>query len=175
MLYNLRRRAGCPLLRDLASLVLGDEARHVAFGQVYLRQLLAAMHPDDREEVADFAFATTAELVAASGGIDGRRLRRPDPGFLQVLERAGIDVRDFLRGQGAPTDLAGLGDRVEALRDLILPALLRVGAVTGRTRARFQAAGLPLADEAASAELVAAACRADLSGAGPSVGWLEDD
>ncbi|MGH7358511.1 MAG: hypothetical protein ACREJR_06840, partial [Candidatus Rokuibacteriota bacterium] len=49
---------------------------------------------------------------------------------------------------------AGLGDRVEALRDLILPALLRVGAVTPRARARFHAAGFPLPEAPPPTDLV---------------------
>jgi hypothetical protein len=143
-LHNLRRRAACPLLRELASLVLVDEGRHVAFGQVYLRRVVAAMHPDDREAVAEFAHATVCALVHAAGGVDGRRMRRPDPGFVAVLNRAGIELGDFVRGQGDPASFMGFGDRVDALRDLIMPALVRVGVVTPRARERFRDAGIPI-------------------------------
>jgi hypothetical protein len=38
----------------------------------------------------------------------------------------------------------GFGDRVDALRDLIMPALVRVGVVTPRARERFRDAGIPI-------------------------------
>src|SRR4030095_16685027 len=44
--HNMRRQATCPLLRDLTHYVLQDESRHVAFGNVYVKESIAAMHPD---------------------------------------------------------------------------------------------------------------------------------
>ena len=84
--HNMRRQATCPLLRALTSYVLQDESRHVAFGNVYVKETIAEMHPDEREDVAQFAFDAVKSMVDSQGGIDGKGVRKPDPGFLKVLE-----------------------------------------------------------------------------------------
>ncbi len=135
------------LLRSIVEGVLRDEARHVAFGNVYVGVTLAAMHPDDREDVAQFAFEALMAMVEASG----RRKHRPpqpDPTFVRVLENSGIDPLDFARGL---TEARERGLRfqqppgtVHAFKDLMMPALVRVGAVTDRTRGLLQAEGLEI-------------------------------
>ena len=52
--HNMRRATTCELLRSLTNLVLRDESRHVAFGNVYVGETIRDMHPDEREDVADF-------------------------------------------------------------------------------------------------------------------------
>ena len=54
--HNMRRTTTCDLLRQIVELVLRDESRHVAFGNLYVRDAISQMHPDDREDVAQFAF-----------------------------------------------------------------------------------------------------------------------
>ena len=60
---NVRAFTGCDLLRSLLGYVTRDEARHVAFGSMYLTTEIAAMHPDDRAAVEDFACETTKKMV----------------------------------------------------------------------------------------------------------------
>jgi hypothetical protein len=150
--HNMRRQATCPLLRDLTNYVLQDESRHVAFGNVYTRELIAGMHADEREDVAQFAFDAVKSMVDQMGGVDGAGPRRPDPGFLKVLEQVGIDFQDFLRGMieaGAAGIRAELPPgHIHSFKDLMMPALVRVGAVTPRTRELFKAAGIPVWDDA---------------------------
>ncbi|HYD50131.1 MAG TPA: ferritin-like domain-containing protein [Terriglobales bacterium] len=148
--HNMRRQASCPLLRSLTEYVLRDEARHVAFGNVYLRSTIKDMHPDDREDVAQFAFDAVKLMADATGGVDGKGIPAPDPGFLQVLERSGIGLEDFINGM---MEAGGAGfaahlppGHIHAFRDLMMPALVRVGAVTERTRQLYQAAGIPVWD-----------------------------
>jgi hypothetical protein len=90
--HNMRRQATCPLLRALTENVLRDESRHVAFGNVYLSQTISDMHADDREDVAQFAFDAVKGMADAFGGVDGDKPPKPDPGFLRVLEHAGIEL-----------------------------------------------------------------------------------
>jgi hypothetical protein len=154
--HNMRKRATCPLLRSLTHLVLQDESRHVAFGNVYVRETLAGMHPDEREDVAQFAFDAVKGMVDASGGVDGTGRRKSDPGFLRVLEHAGIEPKDFL---AAIVEAGQAGIRAElppghihSFKDLMMPALVRVGAVTARTRALLEEAGIPVWEDTAVLE-----------------------
>ena len=139
--YNMRRVSGCKLLSDIVELTMRDEARHVAFGNVYVGQALADMHPDDREDAADFAlFALSAMATSMDRGGDVRSgSSRRDPTFVAVLENCGIAVEDFAKGieeaRAAGISLDPRGGTVNILRDLVMPALARIGAVTDRTRA----------------------------------------
>lgn len=154
--HNMRRQTTCPLLRSLTEYVLRDESRHVAFGNLYLRETLADMHPDDREDIAEFAFYAVKGMVDAQGGVDGTAPRKADPGFMIVLERAGVELKDFIEGL-KEGNAAGLRaelppGHVHSFRDLMMPALVRVGAVTERSRQLYAAAGIPVWDDAAVLE-----------------------
>ena len=81
--HNMRRQATCPLLRDLTDYVLRDESRHVAFGNVYVKETIAAMHPDEREDVAQFAFDAVKSMVDSQGGVDGKGQRQRRSRLLQ--------------------------------------------------------------------------------------------
>src|SRR5262245_15608955 len=61
---NVRASTGCDLLRQLLGYVTKDEARHVAFGNVYLTASIAAMGADERREVEDFALGVMKKAVA---------------------------------------------------------------------------------------------------------------
>jgi len=149
--HNMRRMTSCTLLRQVLENVLRDESRHVAFGNVYVGHAIAAMHPDQREDVAGFAFDALHTLASSFGGAGGRGRYEPDPGFRDVLVNADIDPGDFVRGlkeardQGvAPEQAPGT---IHSFKDLMIPALVRVGAVTDRTRALFAEAGIPLYED----------------------------
>ena len=149
--HNMRRDSACPLLRSITEYVLRDESRHVAFGNLYLRETLASAHPDVREDVAQFAFEAVKSMVDAQGGVDGSGRRKADPGFMKVLEHSNIDLKDFveaLKEAGA----AGIKikmppGRLHSFRDLMMPALVRVGAVTERSRKLYEAEGIPVWDD----------------------------
>jgi hypothetical protein len=149
--HNMLQSTTCELLRKILEGVLRDESRHVAFGTLYVRRTLAAMHPDDREDVADFTFRVVELMRNARS-----RKAPPDPGFLQVLDRVNVDRDDFFRSVG---DLVASGERFELPRDqvhpfkhLMMPALVRVGAITERTRARYQEAGIPVWEDRTTLE-----------------------
>ena len=96
------------------------------------------MHADEREDVAQFAFEVVKAMADSQGGPDGTGRRKPDPGFVKVLETVGIEPADFLKSLieiGAAGVTAELPPgQVHSFRDLMMPALVRVGAVTERTR-----------------------------------------
>lgn len=148
--HNMRRSTGCRLLRAVIDGVLRDESRHVAFGNVYVGATLGRMHPDDREDAAQFAFEALMMMARATGNRKGQP-PRPDPTFRLVLEKSGIDPVDFARGlqeareQGV--DFRQPPGAVHSFRELMMPALVRVGAITERTRALFEAEGLRIFDD----------------------------
>lgn len=151
--HNMRRATTCGLLKQVTEYVLRDEARHVAFGNVYVGESLGQMHSDDREDVADFAFMAVKMMA------DSRRRGAsgdPDPGFLQVIENSEIEVSDFLEGMAEarregirPAQAPG---EVHSFRDLMMPALVRVGAVTERSRELYAEAKIPVFEDTAVLE-----------------------
>jgi hypothetical protein len=144
--HNMRRATSCDLLRKITEGVLRDESRHVAFGNVYVGQGIAQLHPDDREDIAQFAFdavklMSDSRRGRSNGQGDGGPGLGADPGFLKVLEDSQIDPTELFKGimesreQGIKVQPPS--DQVHAFKDLMMPALVRVGAVTERSRALY--------------------------------------
>ena len=149
--HNMRAQATCPLLKQLTEYVLTDESRHVAFGNVYLSQVISQMHVDEREEVAEFAFDAVKVMADANGGGDGNGPRQIDPSFIKVLENVGIDPGDFVKGM-IEAGQTGLNrelppGHIHSFKDLMMPALVRVGAVTDRTREMFKKANIEVFED----------------------------
>jgi hypothetical protein len=148
---NMRRSTTCPLLREIVEGVLRDEARHVAFGNVYVKEAVAEMHQDEREDVADFAFEAIAAMRGRSAGVARGGAGGFDPGFIQVLQVVGIDPMDFMRGVMEAREkgirVEPPADQVHAFRDLMMPALVRVGVVTDRVRERYAEAGIKIYED----------------------------
>jgi hypothetical protein len=154
--HNMRRQTTCPLLKQLTELVLRDESRHVAFGNVYVGETIREMHPDDQEDVAEFAFKAIKGMVDSMGGVDGKGPRRQDPGFLKVLEAVDIEPKEFLESL-IEARVAGIGAKqppgqVHSFKDLMMPALVRVGAITDRSRELYKEAGIPIWEDASVLE-----------------------
>jgi hypothetical protein len=140
----------------------------VAFGNVYVGKTIAEMHPDDREDVAQFAFDAMLMMVEASGRRKGRP-PRPDPTFRLVLENSGVEPADFVAALREARALGIQFDQppgtLHAFKDLMMPALVRVGAITERTRALFAAEGIRVYDDATLLESMEDAATGDLDAA----------
>lgn len=138
---NMYKQTTEPLLKSITFNVMRDESRHVSFGHVYLTPVVAALHSDDREELAQFAFDAVKILVEGQS-------QAMDDGFLKVLEVSGIEVDDFLTGMKEADELGITRDlppgQIHSLNDLMMPALVRAGLVTARTRELFAALGVPV-------------------------------
>jgi hypothetical protein len=139
---NVRASTGCALLRQVLGYVTKDEARHVAFGNVYLTSSIAALGPDERREVEDFALRVTKKAVAMRRGVEGLA------GFDAVLREVGIDPQDFVR---AVVDevrggfkLAATPGSVHTFKGLILPGIVRAGLVSERVRPAYERAEIRL-------------------------------
>jgi hypothetical protein len=154
--HNMRRDTRCDLLRQVVENVLRDEARHVAFGNVYVGEAISRMHDDEREDVAQFAFEAIQGMVEATGGAKGTARRAPDPGFRDVLVHSEIDPMDFLNGMKEAREMGiemkAPPGAIHSFKDLMMPALVRVGAVTDRTRALYKAEDIPVFEDASVLE-----------------------
>jgi hypothetical protein len=137
---NMYKQTEEPLLKSITFNVMRDESRHVSFGHVYLTPVIATLHADEREDLAQFAYDAVMILVRGQTEIDA--------GFLKVLEVAEIDGNDFQRGMQEANALGITRElppgQVHSLKDLMMPALVRAGLVTPRTKALFEASGVPV-------------------------------
>ncbi|MGE0620970.1 MAG: ferritin-like domain-containing protein [Pseudomonadales bacterium] len=138
---NMYKQTEEPLLKSITFNVMRDESRHVSFGHVYLTPTVAALHKDDREDLAQFAFDAVQILVQGqAAGMDA--------GFLKVLEVSGIEPDDFMAGMKEAAELGINRDlppgQIHSLNDLMMPALVRAGLVTPRTKALFEGIGVPV-------------------------------
>jgi hypothetical protein len=139
---NVKAATGCDLLRSLLTYVTKDEARHVAFGSLYLTTEIAAMHADDRAAVEDFACEAMKKMVSMRRGMEGMA------GFDEVLTESGIDPADFVRALQAEVaggfKLSATPGNVHTVRSLVMPGIVRAGLVGDRIRPRYEEAGIKL-------------------------------
>lgn len=140
---NMYRQTDEPLLKSITFNVMRDESRHVSFGHVFLTPLVAQLHQDEVEELAQFAFDGVSILVNGQSEID--------PGFIQVLETSGIALEDFQAGMAEARELGIdmdlLPGQVHSVNDLMLPALVRAGLITPRTKELFAGIGMPVNED----------------------------
>jgi NAD(P)-dependent dehydrogenase (short-subunit alcohol dehydrogenase family) len=103
--------------------------------------------------------AFTAELKRTAPAVDilvkaqtaGTIANKVDPGFMQVLENSGIDAEDFFKGLKEAAD-HGIEQtlppgQVHALKDLMMPALARVGLLTPTVLKKYEEAGIPVFED----------------------------
>lgn len=89
-----------------------------------------------------------------------------DPGFIKVLENSEIDPKDFLKSlleAGATGFKAKLPPgQIHSFKDLMMPALVRVGAITDRSRELYAAEGIPIWEDARVLESMEDASTGDI-------------
>lgn len=138
--HTYKNRAKDPLLTALLEGVIRDEARHVGFGTLYVQRTVADMHPDDREEIADFCYDAVLTFSAT----------RRDSLLVNAaaLHRAGVSIDDVMRDGARHLASRGpdTGDAVrDGIGDFILPSLRRIGLLTPRVEEKFAQARFPAA------------------------------
>jgi hypothetical protein len=95
-------------------------------------------------------------MAESTGGVNGDKPPAPDPGFLGVLDQVGVSLEDFIKGM-MEAKMGGIDaelqpGQVHSFRHLMMPALVRVGAVTDRTRELFKKEGIPVWEDLATLE-----------------------
>ncbi len=115
-----------PLLKDLTTYVLQDEARHVAYGVLSLRDYYKDMKESDVQEREDFIYESAV-------------LMRDRVLFQQVWEKMGLPMQECM-------DIALNNEGQRQFRQIlfskIVPAVKRIGLLSPRQRERFEALGI---------------------------------
>jgi hypothetical protein len=115
-----------PLLRDLTAGVMEDEARHVAFGVLSLRELYHDLTEDERREREDFVYE-------ASVLMRDRILNR------DVWQRMGMDVEACV----AASEQSPIAKEFRRrLFSKIVPNVKSLGLLSDRQRRRFEDLGI---------------------------------
>ena len=148
---NMYHSTNCPLLKQLTFNVMRDESRHVSFGHAYLGPVIAKLDEASREDLADFTFGAVNLIVQATMMTGDGLANRLDPGFVQVLVNSGIDQKDFFAGVEEASK-AGITQelppgQIHSLKDLMLPAIARVGLITPTARKKYETAGIPIFED----------------------------
>jgi len=115
-----------PLLRDLTAYVMGDEARHVAFGVLSLRDYYRDQPESVKREREDFVY-------------EAARLMRDRFLFQEVWEKAGLPVKECV-------EIALHNEGQVLFRQMlfakIVPAIKKMDLLSERQRKRFADLGI---------------------------------
>lgn len=115
-----------PLLKNLTHHVIQDEARHVAYGVLSLRDVYDDMTEAERQEREDFVY-------------EGARLMRDRFLFQEVWEKVGLPKQECM-------DIAFHNEGQRQFRTIlfskIVPAVKRIGLLSDRQRQRFDELGI---------------------------------
>jgi len=115
-----------PLLRDMTTYIIQDEARHVAYGVLSLRDHYAGMEESQVREREDFVYEAAV-------------LMRDRFLFQQVWEKLGLPVQECMQ---IATHNEGQKQFRQYLFSKIVPAIKRIGLLSNRQRARFAELGI---------------------------------
>jgi hypothetical protein len=122
----MRNNTTEPLLRDLTAYVMGDEARHVAFGVLSLRDYYREQPESVRREREDFVF-------------EAARLMRDRFLFQEVWEKTGLPTKQCME-----ISLHNQGQVMfrQLLFAKIVPAIKKMDLLSDRQRQRFADLGI---------------------------------
>jgi hypothetical protein len=115
-----------PLIQDITTRIMGDEARHVAFGVLSLEHLYHEMDAAELREREDF-------IIEATYLMRDRLLME------QVYERMGWDVKEWVSWAQQTPFMTGFR---QMLFSKIVPNLRRLGLLTPRVREAYEKIGI---------------------------------
>ncbi len=122
----IRNNTKEPLLRELTAYVMGDEARHVAFGVLSLRDYYRDQPESVKREREDFVY-------------EAARLMRDRFSFQEVWEKTGLPVKECM-------DIALNNTGQVMFRQMlfakIVPAIKKMDLLSDRQRTRFAELGI---------------------------------
>ncbi len=144
------------LLRDLTAAVMEDEARHVAFGVLSLREFCSQMNERERAEREDFVYEAAVLMR-------DRILNR------EVWEAMGMDVDACVEASMASPIAQEFRRR---LFSKIVPNVKSLGLLSARQRARFAELGILEFEDHTTSDVDAAATERERSTPGrPAVAY----
>ena len=128
------------VFRKVVELTAQDEARHVSYGLIYMKEEIPKMNEADRDRLEDFAWTAMTLLATTPQLREGDKAADP---MAVVFEGLGIDPKrveaetlermsdpEFVKAQPNP------------FRDYAYPQLNRIGLITERTASKYRDAGL---------------------------------
>jgi len=122
----MRNNTQEPLIKSLTAYVMGDEARHVAFGVLSLRDYYREQPESVKREREDFVF-------------EAARLMRDRFLFQEVWEKQGLPVKECM-------EIAFKAQAQQMFRQMlfakIVPAIKKCDLLSDRQRQRFQELGI---------------------------------
>jgi hypothetical protein len=128
------------VFRRVVELTAQDEARHVSYGLIYMKDEIPKMNERDRDRLEDFAWtamtllATTPQLRTGEKAVDPMEV---------VFKDLGIDPKkasdEMLSRMSDPEYVKA---QPNPFRDYAYPQLERVGLITDRTLSKYREAGL---------------------------------
>ena len=127
------------VFRKVVELTAQDEARHVSYGLIYMKDEIPKMNEEDRDRLEDFAW-TAMTLLATTPQL---REGNPVDPIAVIYEDLGIDpVRAADEAASRMRDPEFVKAQPNPFRDYAYPQLERVGLITDRTLSKYQQAGL---------------------------------
>lgn len=131
----MKEESNDELLRNIVELTAQDEARHVSYGLIYMKDELPRMSDPDRDRVEDFAYTA---VEALSG-------RKPGTGMTtqtDLFQEVGLDLADVGAEMAVKmSDPDFLSKQPDAFRDYVMPQLTRLGIITERTAPGYRELG----------------------------------
>src|SRR6185436_14633742 len=122
----IRNNTTEPLLKELTTYVIGDEARHVAFGVLSLRDYYRDQPESVKREREDFVF-------------EASRLMRDRFLFQEVWEKTGLPTKECM---AIALENKGQVMFRQMLFAKIVPAIKKMDLLSDRQRQRFQELGI---------------------------------
>jgi len=125
------------VLKRIVELTAQDEARHVSFGLIYMKEELGRMDPAERDMVEDFALAGIGLLASPEA-----RQQSAVPMF-EIFQEVGVDVdKAAAEMQEYFSDPEALASMPNPFRDYVYPQLKRIDLITDRTAAAYVEMGI---------------------------------
>lgn len=133
----MKRGTNDEVLKQVVELTAQDEARHVSFGLIYMKEELPKMSEPDRNALEDFALAGVRILADPAN-----QAANSGPLF-EIFREVGIDVdvatQEMQEKFGDPEFLAR---QPNPFKEYVVPQLDRLGLITERTAPKYREMGL---------------------------------
>ncbi len=125
------------VLKQVVELTARDEARHVSFGLIYIKEELPKMSQPDRDELEDFALAAVRILADPAN-----QAENSGPLF-EIFREVGIDMEVAMAElQEKFADPEFVAGQPNPFKDYVMPQLDRLGLITERTASGYRDMGL---------------------------------
>ena len=141
----MQRETKDDLLKELLEYIMKDEARHVGFGMLALRDAVTKLKGKDKKDLEDFAFTACDMMVTKV--VDGQ----PKDGFLsgvQVFDEVGISISDIeVEMHRNPAWQQAENEMEKQFNsflfvDTIIPCLRQIDLINDRTESWYQQLGV---------------------------------